>query len=182
MRLTLRHGGTAAAVFCALAATASASTPVTPAGWRVSPAGSEIAIERSQPGMQGPLGAALSPDGGRLLVSSSGAAKIESADLFDLGQGMRTSYVPYDAANGGSMFYGVAFSPDGTKDWASGGGQQVVHSYTVSSGQLTAGPDISTRRGRSTTRPASGRHSARTTSRTSHSPISRAPRRCRATR
>src|SRR3954454_6073456 len=144
MRITLRHGGTAAAVFCALAATASASTPVTPAGWRVSPAGSEIAIERSQPGMQGPLGAALSPDAGRLLVTSSGAAKIESADLFDLGQGMRTSYVPYDAANGGSMFYGVAFSPDGTKAWASGGGQQVVHSYTVNGGQLNAAPDIST--------------------------------------
>jgi YVTN family beta-propeller protein len=94
--------------------------------------------------MQGPLGAALSPDGDKLLVSSSGAAKVESADLFDLSQGRRTSYVPYDAAQGGSMFYGVAFSPDGTKAWASGGGQQVVHSYTVNGGALTAGPDIST--------------------------------------
>jgi hypothetical protein len=38
------------------------------------------------------------------------------------------------------MFYGVAFSPDGTKAWASGGGQQVVHTDTISGGQLTAGP------------------------------------------
>jgi YVTN family beta-propeller protein len=141
MRWTPRLGGTAVA-FLLAAAPATASTPVTPAGWRVTPAGSEISVERSQPGLQGPLGAALSPDGTKLLASSSGASRTQTADLVDLTQGLRTSYVPYDGTMGRSVFYGVAFSPDGTKAWASGGGQQVVHSYTVSGGQLTAGPDI----------------------------------------
>jgi YVTN family beta-propeller protein len=141
MRWTPRLGGTAVALLLA-AAPASASTPVTPAGWRVTPAGNEISVERSQPGLQDPLGATLSPDGTKLLAASSGAARTQTADLVDLTQGLRSSYVPYDATKGGSVFYGVAFSPDGTKAWASGGGQQVVHSYTVAGGQLTAGPDI----------------------------------------
>jgi hypothetical protein len=34
--------------------------------------------------LQGPLGAALSPTGDELLTTSSGAAKIDSVDLFDL--------------------------------------------------------------------------------------------------
>jgi hypothetical protein len=52
------------------------------------------------------------------------AARIESADLFDLTQGLRTSYVPYDGTQGKSIFYGAVFSPDGTQAWASGGGQR----------------------------------------------------------
>ncbi|MDX6705968.1 MAG: SMP-30/Gluconolactonase/LRE-like region [Solirubrobacteraceae bacterium] len=66
------------------AAPAAASAPVTAAGWRVDPAGSEIGISQLTAGLQGPLGAALSPDGKRLLTTSSGAARIDAVDLFDL--------------------------------------------------------------------------------------------------
>jgi YVTN family beta-propeller protein len=120
-------------------AIASATAPVTPAGWRVDPAGSEIAVSQLSLGLQGPLGAALSPDGGRLLTSSSGAAMVDSVDLFDLAARRRTSFVPYDATKvpGEAVFYGVAWSPDARHAWASGGGQQVVHAYAVHGGTIT---------------------------------------------
>jgi YVTN family beta-propeller protein len=140
MLRALRRGALAAAMLCAAAVDpAVASTPLTPAGWRVQPAGVELGVPQATAGLQGPLGAALSPDGGQLLTSSSGAAKIDSVDLFDLDGRRRTSIVPYDAAAapGQAVFYGVAWSPDGTRAWASGGGQQVVHAYSVRNGALT---------------------------------------------
>ncbi len=73
---------------------------VTPQGWRVTPAGREIGVSRLEIGFQGPLGADLSPDGSRLLAASSGSARIESADLFDLRRRRRTDYQPYDAYTG----------------------------------------------------------------------------------
>ncbi|MEA2222636.1 MAG: hypothetical protein QOH83_1012, partial [Solirubrobacteraceae bacterium] len=125
------------ALGCAVPAVAA--SPVTPAGWRVDPAGTEIGVSQLTLGMQGPLGAALSPDGGRLLAASSGAAKVDSVDLFDLAAHQRTSYLPYDATKppGEAVFYGVAWSPDGKRAWASGGGQQVVHAYAVDGGAIT---------------------------------------------
>jgi DNA-binding beta-propeller fold protein YncE len=104
----------ALAAAAAAAAPAGAAAPVTPAGWRVDPAGGEVAISRVEPGFQGPLGAALSADGGRLLAAGSGAARIDSADLFDLAAGQRTSYVAYDATKppGEAAFFGVAWAPD----------------------------------------------------------------------
>jgi len=135
----LRTGALSFTITLACAASEAAAAPVTPAGWRVDPAGTEIAISQLTPGLQGPLGAALSPDGGRLLTTSSGAAKIDSVDLFDLAAHRRTSTVPYDATKlpGEAVFYGVAWSPDGTRAWASGGGQQVVHAYAVDGGAIT---------------------------------------------
>jgi YVTN family beta-propeller protein len=120
--------------------------PVTPAGWRVAPAGVEIGVPRGAPGMQGPLGAALSPDGSRLLVASSGAARIESADLFDLTSRTRSDLVPYDALQGPgqSVFFGATFAPDGRHAWVSGGGQDVVHRYRVSGGRLIRENEITT--------------------------------------
>jgi YVTN family beta-propeller protein len=118
--------------------------PVTPAGWRVTPAGQEFGIPRGSAGFQGPLGSALAPDGTRLLASSSGAARLESVDLFDLSTGQRRFARFYDALDGEAVFYGVVFSPDGRRAWASGGGQNVVHAYDVSSGGLEPTGDIAT--------------------------------------
>jgi YVTN family beta-propeller protein len=136
----------AAIGFCfALAApTSSAFAPMTPAGWRVHPYGSEIVVPQGAAGMQGPTGAALSPDGSQLLVDSSGAAQTESVDLFNLNSQQRTSFLPLNASSGQSTFYGVAWSPDGTHAWASGGGQQVVHALSVSGGNVTESATIPT--------------------------------------
>jgi YVTN family beta-propeller protein len=122
---------------CALAPAAAHGAARTPAGWRVEPAGTEIPISQAAVGFQGPLGAALSPDGRQLLAASSGAARIESADLFDLEHRQRTSYVGYDATTGQSAFYGVAWSRDGRQAWVSGGGQGVLHALTATDGVLT---------------------------------------------
>lgn len=120
--------------------------PVTPAGWRVDPAGDEIAVSKLATGFQGPLGSDLSPDGKRLISASSGAARIESVDLFDLDAGERTDSVPYDAleAPGEAAFYGIAYSPDGKRAWASGGGQNVVHAYDVTGDGLKETATIAT--------------------------------------
>jgi YVTN family beta-propeller protein len=117
----------------------AARSRVTPAGWAVRPAGAEISIASTQQGFQGPLGSALSPGGQKLLSISSAATRINSADLFDLGRRRRTGTVAYDARRGGAAFYGVTFSPGGTRAWASGGGQNVVHVYAVGKGLREVG-------------------------------------------
>jgi YVTN family beta-propeller protein len=118
--------------------------PITPAGWRVTSAGDEFGVTQGIAGFQGPLGSALAPDGKRLLVSSSGAARIESVDLFDLESGQRQFSDSYDALKGEAVFYGIVLSPDGRRAWASGGGQDVVHAYDVTSTGLADAGDIAT--------------------------------------
>ena len=138
-------GVTALALSLSLPAVAPADDngPVTPAGWRVTPVGSVIGVDHQDPGFQGPFGTDLSPDGHYALSASSGASKTDSADLFDLEAGHRSSYVPYDATKGESAFYGVAWAPDGKRAWVAGGGQNVVHVVAASGGQLTQQADIS---------------------------------------
>jgi YVTN family beta-propeller protein len=125
---------TVVSVFAALlgAQTVSArTTPLTPAGWKLTPAGSQATVTIG-PGLAGPWGEAMSPDGKSVLVTSSGsAAEFESVERFSVGSLNRTGLVAYDGALGESVFYGVAYSPDGHHAWASGGGQNVVHAYDV---------------------------------------------------
>jgi YVTN family beta-propeller protein len=109
----------------------------TPAGWVVNPAGRQILVSAAATGFQGPQGTALSPDGRLALSLSSGASRFHTADLFDLTQGARTSFVSYDGRLGESVFYGAVFSPDGRRAWASGGGENLVHIYDVAGNQLT---------------------------------------------
>jgi hypothetical protein len=42
------------------------------------------------------------------------------------------------------VFYGVVYSPDGTRAWASGGGQNVVHAYKVTATGLEETGQIAT--------------------------------------
>jgi sugar lactone lactonase YvrE len=126
----------------ALAQDSSHSSPLIPTGWTIDPAGHEFGVSQTDRGFVGPLGAALSPDGSQLLAASGGAARIQSADLFDLSSRQRSDYVPYDGYQGQSTFYGVVFSPNGTRAWAAGGGQNVVHTYNVVAGHLQPGNDI----------------------------------------
>ena len=96
------------------------------------------------PGLTGPWGVALTPDGRKALVTSSGAAvKNETVEMFDLATGRRTSLQMNNGLQGESVFYGVTFSPDGKHAWASGGGQGVIHTYNVSAtGRLSPAGDI----------------------------------------
>jgi YVTN family beta-propeller protein len=109
----------------------SAVTPMTPAGWRLTPAGDQTTVMLG-PGLAGPWGVAMAPDGRSVLVTSSGtAAQFESVERFDIASLDRNGLVAYDGTQGESVFYGIAYSPDGKHAWASGGGQGVVHAYDV---------------------------------------------------
>jgi YVTN family beta-propeller protein len=115
----------------ALAHGAGAATPMTPAGWRLTPAGAQASVTVG-PGMSGPWGEALSPDGRSVLVTSSGtSARFESVEQWSLDSLSRTGAAYYDGRQGQSVFYGIAYSPDGRRAWASGGGQNVVHVLDV---------------------------------------------------
>lgn len=116
----------------------------TPSGWIVNPAGTQLLVSPVVGGFQGPLGTALSPDGRLALSASSGAARFQSADLFDLSAGGRTDWVGYDGQLGESVFQGVVFSPDGTRAWMSGGGENVVHAFNVAPDKLTPTTEIAT--------------------------------------
>ena len=102
----------------------------------MNPVGVEIGVSKTAQGFQGPLGSALSPDGRYLLAASSGAARYESADLFNVKQHYRAAAQLYDARRGEAAFYGAAFSPDGKTAWVSGGGQDVVHVLQVDADAL----------------------------------------------
>ena len=122
------------------------AAPITPAGWQITPAGREFGVSKLDYGFQGPMGSALSPDGVHLLTSSSGAARIDSVDVFNLAKGLRTDFAPYDATETGgpATFYGVVYSPDGRRAWASGGGQNVIHVYNVDGDRLREEAQIAT--------------------------------------
>ena len=62
--------------------------------------------------------AAVTPNRTRLIAPSSGAARTNTADLFDLRARKRISSVRYDARGPGeAVFYGVVMSPDGRRAW-----------------------------------------------------------------
>jgi YVTN family beta-propeller protein len=126
-----------AVVAAALPANAAPATPMTPSGWTLTPAGVQTTVPIGG-GLEGPWGAVVSPDGRSVLVTSSGtASRYESVERFDLASMTRTGFVSYDGASGASVFYGIAYSPDGRRAWASGGGQGVVHALEVGPSGLT---------------------------------------------
>jgi len=117
----------------------------TPAGWGITPAGRLILNPTPDgAGLPGPWAVKISPDGRWALVTSSGSAtKRETVEMYDIGSGARTALQVYHGRGGKSVFYGLAFSPDGKRAWASGGGQGVVHSFRVMpDGRLLSSSDI----------------------------------------
>ena len=104
-------------------------------GRTITPAGRQSALGDL------PLNAALSPDGTHLLVSNSGAG-IQSLQVVDAATGGVVQTLPYTAP--ASVFVGLAYSPDGRRAYASGGGSNVIHTYDVApTGTLSATDDIS---------------------------------------
>ncbi len=84
-----------------------------------------------------PLNAILAPDGKHLLVSNSGAG-IQSLQVVNTRDGSVAQELPYYAPD--SVFVGLAYSPDGTTAYASGGGSGVIRTYAVGTdGLLTTG-------------------------------------------
>jgi YVTN family beta-propeller protein len=103
-------------------------TAIIPVGYRVTPAGTQTNLGDL------PLALSLSPDGKTLLVSNDGQG-LQSLQVVDAGTSHVLQTIPY--ASPKSLFMGLAFSPDGQTAYASGGGDEKIHVYSVAGGALT---------------------------------------------
>ncbi|NMB74340.1 MAG: beta-propeller fold lactonase family protein [Myxococcales bacterium] len=133
---------------CSLAAVPEAKLPagpdglggtVIPGGRRVTPAGSEIELGSF------PTNARLSPDGRWLAVVNCGCGLRpgleQSLMVFDTIDGRMTAKVPRSPPLG--YFYGLAFSPDGSRLYAAGGSAERVEVFSVGAdGTLTEQPAL----------------------------------------
>ena len=119
-------GATLVGAVAAVAATRLTAGPrpdgtgVTTVGWQVTPAGRQVTVGDR------PLGLGLSPDGATLLVSNGGQST-QSLAVLDPAAAVVRQTLPYPPPQ--SLFVGVAWSPDGTLAYASGGGQDKVRVY-----------------------------------------------------
>jgi acid phosphatase len=129
-------------------------TGVTPQGWRLTPAGTQVDLTgKTAAGdtsyADRPYGLARSPDGKTLLISNDGqstgqdAPQTQSLMVVDLASKKVVQTIPYKSPAG--LFVGVTYSPDGKYAYASGEAvdpltkvtQFVVHVYKVNGQQLT---------------------------------------------
>ena len=148
----------AAVAICGAGAPTAASgsdVPRTPSGWRVTPAGHLLTVTQG-PGLSGPWAVALSPDGRHALVTSSGqAVQDETLEMFDITSRARTDVRVMNGHRGHSVFYGVAFSPDGRRAWALGNAPNCFRQTRSLMRATFAAPGTSSRATKS--RPISGR-------------------------
>jgi YVTN family beta-propeller protein len=102
--------------------------------WHLSPAGSEAPLGDF------PANSALSPDGAHILVVNSGAG-VQSVQVVDSLSHSVQQTISYYAPH--SAFIGVAYSSDGAQAYVAGGGENVVHTFSVGGdGALTATGDV----------------------------------------
>lgn len=128
--------GTAMALTAGVAATAALvqagpqadGSGVTPVGYRVTPAGHQTNLGDL------PIGLALSPDGNTLLASNDGQGT-QSLQVINPQTSAVAQTISYAAPE--SLFVGLAFNPTGTAAYASGGGDEHIHVYSVASSHLT---------------------------------------------
>ncbi|HET9847984.1 MAG TPA: bifunctional YncE family protein/alkaline phosphatase family protein [Candidatus Dormibacteraeota bacterium] len=127
----------------ALAEEPSPSSPpgVTSYGWALHPAGRQIDLADSVWWADRPYGQGLSPKGRWLIVSSAGASN-ESVKLVDTTSGKVKQTIAYVAPE--AVNVGVVWSPDGTRAFVSGGGDDKIRTYTFNGSHLTEGPSIPT--------------------------------------
>jgi YVTN family beta-propeller protein len=88
-----------------------------------------------------PLNSILSPDGKHLVVANGGAG-IQSLQVIDTATSRVVQSLTYTVPDG--VFVGLAYSSDGTTVFASSGGNNTIHMYSVgANGMLTATGDFS---------------------------------------
>jgi hypothetical protein len=91
-------------------------------GWMLTPAGRQINLGDR------PLGIASSPDGRTLLVSNNGQST-QSLMVIDRQSAVVRQTISYRAPE--ALFIGVAFSADGSRAYASAGGNNKIRTYAV---------------------------------------------------
>ncbi|HEX5271975.1 MAG TPA: SMP-30/gluconolactonase/LRE family protein [Gemmataceae bacterium] len=113
-----------------LPGTKGGGTTLLPNGWTLHPAGKQV------PMGDFPVNLALHPGGEWLAVLHAGAGEHNIA-LVNLKRQKVVSRVVIDQA-----FYGLCFSPDGRRLYASGGEDEVVHGYDFADGYLSRHREI----------------------------------------
>ncbi|WIY02234.1 beta-propeller fold lactonase family protein [Amycolatopsis mongoliensis] len=103
-------------------------TAVTPVGFRVTPAGRQTGLGDL------PLSAVFFPDQQHLVVANAGNGP-QSLQVVDTATGTVTQTITYDQPE--AVFTGLAFSPDGTHLYVSGGGSDKIRVLGVSGAHLT---------------------------------------------
>ncbi|GIM46597.1 phosphoesterase [Collibacillus ludicampi] len=102
-------------------------TGVTPNGWYLTPAGTQLTLGDF------PMGGTVSPDHRYLVVSNDGQGT-QSLQVVDLKEQKVTQTIPYSSKE--ALYLGVAFSPDGKKLYAPAGGNNKIRVFAFSEGQL----------------------------------------------
>ncbi len=121
-------------------------TSITPQGWRVTPAGTQTTLG------PGTMDIAMSPLGNLLLAVNAGyndhsIMAIDPADghvlqTIDATGGNGGGWWDWSSGHSSGYYVGVAFSPDGTRAWASDGAGSALHTYTVAGRTLKEGQRI----------------------------------------
>ena len=107
-----------------LPGTTSENGYVLPNGWRVAPVGKHLTLSTL------PLNLITAPDGRYAVVTNNGLAK-PSLSVVDL-----TSWTVKNNTTVDAAWYGLAWSPDGTKLYSSGAAQNTVQEFTYAAGTL----------------------------------------------
>ncbi|MFH5878806.1 alkaline phosphatase family protein [Arthrobacter sp. NA-172] len=126
-------GGAAFAAVSNFAGPHEDGTAVTSIGMRVTPAGQQTALGDL------PLNSAISPDGKKLAVTNNGQGT-QSLQLVDLADHEVDQTIPYKSPE--SLYMGLAWSPDGTKLYASAAANSKIRTYSFSGGRLTEGAPL----------------------------------------
>ncbi|KRF42305.1 bifunctional YncE family protein/alkaline phosphatase family protein [Paenibacillus sp. Soil787] len=100
----------------------------TTTGWQLTPAGNQIPLGSF------PMGGVLSPDGRFLIVSNDGVAT-QSLQVIDALDQKVLQTLSYNAPE--ALYLGLSFSPDGSKLYASGGGNNKIRVFQFTGGTLT---------------------------------------------
>jgi YVTN family beta-propeller protein len=114
-------------------------TGITPNGWVVTPAGQQLDLADQVTWADRPDGQALSPDGRTMLISSGGQSLV-TMKVVDTATRTVRQTIPYPSPQ--ALFIGVVWSPDGTRAYASAGGNNKVRTYTFDGSQLHEGASI----------------------------------------
>jgi YVTN family beta-propeller protein len=139
-------GSVAAAASRLVAGPRANGTGVTPQGWLVTPAGRQTDLG------PGPLAVAASPRGNLVLVADAGYTD-HALLVIDPATGSVIQKIkapggkssgPWDLSWGHahSYYVGLAFSPDGSRAWASDGAGNSLHTFTISGQTVTEGNQI----------------------------------------
>lgn len=103
-------------------------TGLTPHGWTLTPAGMGVTLNPF------PISGAMSPDHKYLVAATSGWG-IQSLHVIDISAEKVVQTVPYKSPE--SLYFGVVFSPDGKRLYASAAGNNKIRSFTFDKGALS---------------------------------------------